>query len=457
MLNPDLHMESTATTNWSLTSWRRKEALQQPTYPDEAELNAVLDHLSSLPPLVTSWEVENLKEQLAKAERGERFLLQGGECAETFAGCTADVITSRLKIMLQMSLVLTYGLDTPVVRVGRFAGQYAKPRSSDTETRNGQTLPSYRGDSINSQEFTEEARRPDPQRLVRAFTKSGLTLNLVRGLVDGGFADLRHPEYWDLDFMEHSPLAEEYRALVDAIEDSIGFLETVARQSLDALERVDFYTSHEALLLPYEEAVTREVPHKTGHYNLSTHMPWVGKRTNQPDKAHVEYARGIRNPLGLKVGPNMAPSDLKTLIQILDSEDEPGRLTLITRFGADDVSDRLPKMIEAVQETGQSVLWVCDPMHGNTEKTAGGVKTRRFATILSELEQTVDIHAAEGSHLGGVHFELTGEDVTECIGGARGLGEADLERAYKSHVDPRLNYEQALEMAFSLVRKYRAA
>ena len=449
-------MEPTAVENWSPTSWREKEALQQPTYPDPDALQDALDRVAALPPLVTSWEVETLKTELARAARGERFLLQGGECAETFADCRADVITSRLKIMLQMSLVLTYGLNTPVTRVGRFAGQYAKPRSSPTQSRNGQTLPSYRGDSINGRAFTPEAREPDPQRMVQAYTTSSLTLNLVRGLTDGGFADLRHPEYWDLDFMEHSPLAEEYHSIVTAIEDSIDFLETVAATSLDALERVNFYTSHEALLLPYEEAVTRTVPHKPGHYNLSTHMPWVGKRTNQPENAHVEYARGIRNPIGLKVGPAMTASELTDLVRLLDPEDEPGRLTLITRFGADDVGDRLPGLIEAVQSTGQSVLWICDPMHGNTEKTDSGIKTRRFSTILSELEQTVDIHAAEGSHLGGVHFELTGEDVTECVGGARGLKEADLERAYKSYVDPRLNYEQALEMAFSLIRKVRS-
>ena len=448
-------MEPTAVENWSPTSWREKKALQQPTYPDPDALQDALDRVAALPPLVTSWEVETLKTELAWAARGERFLLQGGECAETFADCRADVITSRLKIMLQMSLVLTYGLNTPVTRVGRFAGQYAKPRSSPTQSRNGQTLPSYRGDSINGRAFTPEAREPDPQRMVQAYTTSSLTLNLVRGLTDGGFADLRHPEYWDLDFMEHSPLAEEYHSIVTAIEDSIDFLETVAATSLDALERVNFYTSHEALLLPYEEAVTRTVPHKPGHYNLSTHMPWVGKRTNQPENAHVEYARGIRNPIGLKVGPAMTASELTDLVRLLDPQDEPGRLTLITRFGADDVGDRLPGLIEAVQSTGQSVLWICDPMHGNTEKTDSGIKTRRFSTILSELEQTVDIHAAEGSHLGGVHFELTGEDVTECVGGARGLKEADLERAYKSYVDPRLNYEQALEMAFSLIRKVR--
>ncbi len=444
-----------ATKDWTLRSWRAKEALQQPTYPDEAELEAALDHVSSLPPLVTSWEVANLKDELAHAARGDRFLLQGGECAESFQDCRAETITSRLKILMQMSLVLTYGLNTRIVRVGRFAGQYAKPRSSDTETRDGTTLPSYRGDIINGSDFAAEVREPDPQRMVEAYSSSSLTLNLVRALAEGGFADLRHPEYWDLDFMQHSPLAEEYHAMVDAIEDTLGFLETVTNKKLDSLEGVQFYTSHEALLLPYEEALSRSVPHKEGIYNLGTHLPWVGKRTNQPENAHVEYARGIENPVGLKVGPDMTSSALKRLVRTLDPEDEPGKLTLITRFGADAIGDRLPGLLEAVQNTGQSVLWVCDPMHGNTEKTEDGTKTRRFGKILGELEQAFEIHAAGDSHLGGVHFELTGENVTECIGGARGLSEGDLGQAYESRVDPRLNYEQSLEMAFSIVRKYR--
>jgi 3-deoxy-7-phosphoheptulonate synthase len=444
-----------ATDDWTLRSWRAKEALQQPAYPDEAELEAALDHVARLPPLVTSWEVANLKNELAHAARGDRFLLQGGECAESFRDCRAEIITSRLKILMQMSLVLTYGLNTRIVRVGRFAGQYAKPRSSPTETRGGTTLPSYRGDIINSPEFTAEARTPDPQRLVEAYSSSSLTLNLVRALAEGGFADLRHPEYWDLDFMQHSPLAEEYHAMVDAIEDTLDFLETVTNKKLDSLEGVQFYTSHEALLLPYEEALSRSVPHKEGVYNLGTHLPWVGKRTNQPENAHVEYARGIENPVGLKVGPDMTPAVLKRLVRTLDPEDEPGKLTLITRFGADAIGDRLPGLLEAVRGTGQSVLWICDPMHGNTEKTEDGTKTRRFGKILGELEQAFDIHAAEGSHLGGVHFELTGENVTECVGGARGLSEGDLGQAYESRVDPRLNYEQSLEMAFSIVRKYR--
>ena len=444
-----------ATKDWSPSSWQEKEALQQPTYTDEAALDEALDHVSSLPPLVTSWEVENLKNELARAARGERFLLQGGECAESFADCTADVITSRLKILMQMSLVLTYGLNTSVVRVGRFAGQYAKPRSSDTETRNGTTLPSYRGDIVNDAAFTEEARVPDPQRMVEAYSSSALTLNLVRSLSEGGFADLHHPEYWNLDFMQHSTLAEEYHAMVDSIEDTLDFLEVVTDRELDSIESVQFYTSHEALLLPYEEALSRSVPHKDGIYNLGTHLPWVGKRTNQPENAHIEYARGLENPIGLKVGPDMTPTILKRLIKTLDPEDEPGKLTLISRFGNDTIGDRLPGLIEAVRDTGQSVLWICDPMHGNTEKTDDGTKTRRFDNILGELEQALEIHAAEDSHLGGVHFELTGQNVTECIGGARGLTESDLGKAYESLVDPRLNYEQSLEMAFSIVRKYQ--
>jgi 3-deoxy-7-phosphoheptulonate synthase len=445
----------TSVEDWSPSSWRSHEARQQPEYPDPEALEDVLDHLRRLPPLVTSWEVENLKQELARAAHGERFLLQGGDCAESFDDCTADVITSRLKIMLQVSLILTYGLNTRVVRVGRFAGQYAKPRSSNTETRDGTTLPSYRGDIINDAAFTEEARIPDPDRLKRAYTKSGLTLNLVRSLVEGGFADLRHPEYWNLDFMQHSPLADEYHAIVDAIEDTLGFLDVITDGHVDSMERVTFYTSHEALLLPYEEALTRTVPHNQGAYNLGTHFPWIGKRTNHLDGAHVEYMRGLANPIGLKVGPDMGTTELQNLVQALNPDDEPGRLTLITRLGVDDIGDKLPSLIEAVRATGHTPLWICDPMHGNTEKTESGIKTRRFSNVLGELEQAFDVHKAEGSHLGGVHFELTGEDVTECIGGARGLNETDLERAYKSNVDPRLNYEQSLEMAFSVVRKAR--
>ncbi len=441
--------------DWHPASWREKQALQQPDYPDEAVLEAVLGHLSTLPPLVTSWEIERLKSQLAEAAAGRRFLLQGGDCAESFDECRADVITNRLKVLLQMSLVLIYGLRMPVVRVGRFAGQYAKPRSSDHDTRDGRTLPSYRGDIINRRPFTQAGRTPDPRRMLEAYSRSGLTLNFIRALVDGGFADLHHPEYWDLDFVKHSPLAADYEAIVGAIMEALRFMETVSNARLSDLERVEFFTSHEALLLPYEEALTRPVPHRIGMYNLSTHFPWIGMRTAQIDGAHLEYARGIANPVAVKVGPAMSVSWLKDLVRLLDPDGEPGRLTLITRFGAERIERDLPPLIEAVRATGRTVLWTSDPMHGNTEMTDSGVKTRRFENILSELELAFDVHAAMNSHLGGVHFELTGEDVTECIGGARGLNVADLDRAYKSSVDPRLNSEQALEMAFCVIRKRR--
>ncbi len=440
---------------WTPRSWRALPARHQPAYPDEEALEAVLDRLAALPPLITSWETGALKEQLAEAEAGRRFLLQGGDCAERFDECTAEVIAGRLKILLQMSLVLVYGLKTPVVRVGRFAGQYAKPRSSSRERLGGATLPSYRGDIINGPAFTPEARAPGPERMQEAYHPSPMTLNFVRALAEGGFADLHHPEYWAVDFMEHSPLAGEYRAMLGSIDDALRFMETVVERTPRSLHRAHFYASHEALLLPYEEALTRQVPHQQGVYNLATHLPWIGMRTAQVGQAHIEYARGLANPLGMKVGPEMAPEELLDLIRLLDPDDEPGRLTLIHRFGAGRIEDRLPPLVDAVQRAGRSVLWCCDPMHGNTEATAAGLKTRRFDSILSELDQAFTLHAALGSHLGGVHFELTGEDVTECIGGARGLDEHDLERAYKSHVDPRLNYEQALEMAFSIVRTCR--
>lgn len=448
-------MHVARTRAWSAHSWRELRARQQPTYPDDQALEQVLERLAVLPPLVTSWEVNALKKQLAEAAVGQRFLLQGGDCAERFTECTADVIAGRLKILLQMSLVLVYGLKKPVVRVGRFAGQYAKPRSSDEETRDGRTLPSYRGDIVNQPTFEADARRPDPERMIEAYHRSAMTLNFVRALAEGGFADLHHPEYWSVDFMEHSPLAGEYRGMLRAIEDALDFMSTVVDGPPDSLRRAEFYASHEALLLPYEEALTREVPHQKGTYNLSTHFPWIGKRTAYPEEAHVEYARGLANPIGLKVGPHLTGDDLVLLLRHLDPEDEPGRLTLIHRFGADAIEDTLPGLIGAVQRTGRTVLWCADPMHGNTEITESGIKTRHFDNILSELQQAFSIHAAAGSHLGGVHFELTGENVTECIGGARGLTEHDLERAYKSQVDPRLNYEQALEMAFSIVRAER--
>ncbi len=440
-------------SDWSPESWKAIGAIQQPQYDDLHELNAVISELQRLPPLVTSWEVEALKVQLAEAARGERFLLQGGDCAESFAGCSSETITNKLKILLQMSLVLVHGTKKRVVRVGRFAGQYAKPRSSDTEKRGDQEFPSYRGDLVNSLAFDAESRRPNPQRLLRGYERSALTLNFVRGLIDGGFADLHHPEYWGLDFVKHSPHAAEYEAVVTSIGDSLRFMETLAGIDVGQIDRVDFFSSHEGLHLLYEQAHTRQVPRREGWYNLSTHFPWIGMRTAAPGGAHVEFFRGINNPIGVKVGSGVKRDDLLRMLDLLHPIDEPGRLTLIHRFGVGAIEAGLPDLIETVRASGKTVLWVCDPMHGNTRATENGFKTRSFDDILREVELAFEIHQSTSSKLGGVHFELTGENVTECVGGARGLSEVDLTRAYESQVDPRLNYEQALEMAFLVGRK----
>lgn len=437
---------------WTADGWKSFPAAQLPHYEDPAELQAVLDRLEQLPPLVTSWEVLALKRLLADAQEGRRFLLQGGDCAETFADCNNVVIANRLKVLLQMSLVLVHGLHKPVLRVGRFAGQYAKPRSADTETIDGVTLPVYRGDLVNGPAFTPQARRADPARMLEGHARSAMTMNFVRALIDGGFADLHHPEYWNLAWVDRSPLAAEYRHMVDGISGAMHFMETLTGP-IASFQRADFYTSHEALLLPYEQAMSRQVPRQWGWFDLSTHFPWIGMRTAALDGAHVEFCRGIRNPIAVKVGPAMHADQLQRLIEVLNPDDEPGRLTLIHRMGVGGIAQHLPRLIEAVKAAGRRVLWVCDPMHGNTEKLGNGVKTRRFANIRSELEQAFDIHAAAGSRLGGVHLELTGEDVTECMGGASNLSEADLGRAYKSTVDPRLNYEQSLELAMLIVRK----
>jgi 3-deoxy-7-phosphoheptulonate synthase len=442
-----------SSADWSPTSWQGKPTLQQPAYPDAARLQEVLHELSCLPPLVTSWEIERLKAQLAEAARGERFLLQGGDCAESFDDCTSDAIASKLKILLQMSLVLVHGARRRVIRVGRFAGQYAKPRSEDMEIRGELTLPSYRGDLINRAAYTAADRIPDPALLLRGYERAGLTINFIRSLIEGGFADLHHPEYWNLAWVKHSPHAEEYHRRVAAIRDSLHFLESLRGQQVPEMTRVDYFTSHEALHLLYEQAQTRRVPHRTGWYNLSTHFPWLGMRTGKPGGAHVEYLRGIANPLAVKVGPSMTGEALLELAEVLDPHREPGRLTFIHRFGHEKIAAGLPPLIEALRRGDRTVLWVCDPMHGNTEAVAGGFKTRRFDHILSELEQAFAIHESLSSYLGGVHFELTGEDVTECVGGARGLTEEDLRRAYRSQVDPRLNYEQALEMALLIAQR----
>ena len=442
--------------DWNPTSWQDRNALQQASYPDPDALSSSLAQLSSLPPLVTSWEILSLKKQIAQAQAGQRFFLQGGDCAELFSECQPSIVANRLKVLLQMSLILLHGLEMPVVRVGRFAGQYAKPRSEDLETIDGITLPSYRGDLVNSAEFTSEARTPNPQRLLQAYSHAAISMNFVRGLVDGGFADLHHPEYWDLGWVEHSPLAEEFHRISQSIGSSVKFVETITGRAPGSLKRVDFFTSHEALHLHYEQALTREVPRQWGHFNLSTHFPWIGLRTADVDGAHVELLRGIRNPIGIKVGPGMSGADVKALISRLNPDGEAGRIVLIHRMGAESISDALPGLIDAVRATGSPVLWICDPMHGNTEKTSNGYKTRDFTKIQSEVEQAIEIHQASQSRLGGLHLELTGENVTECIGGARRLNETDLVTAYKTTVDPRLNYEQALELAMLVVKKHQS-
>jgi len=441
---------------WSPKSWQERPAQQQVAYGDPVKLAHVLEQMAQLPPLVTSWEVENLRAELAKAAKGEAFLLQGGDCAESFDDCRSEPIAAKLKILLQMSLVLVHGTRKPVIRVGRIAGQYAKPRSADTETRGEVTLPAYRGDNVNRNPFTAADREPDPELMLRGYERAALTLNFIRGLTDGGFADLHHPEQWDVSFAHGSPNAEQYEHIVSSIRESLNFLSAITGVENEVLRRVTLYTSHEALALPYEQAQTRTVPRRTGHYNLSTHFPWIGMRTAQLDGAHVEFFRGIQNPIALKVGPAMTTDWLRGLLDVLDPQRLPGRITLIARMGADHVAEKLPALVAAVKGEGRTVLWTCDPMHGNTETTPQGIKTRRFEKILRELETSFELHESLGSHLGGVHIELTGEDVTECIGGARGLDEIGLERAYKSRVDPRLNYEQALELAMRIAKRMRA-
>lgn len=439
---------------WLPTSWLQYSYEQAANYPDEAILARVVDQLSQLPPLVTSGEIKHLKQEIARAGRGEAFILQGGDCAESFNDCRADIITNKLKILLQMSLVLIHGMRKPIVRVGRIAGQYAKPRSSDFETINGVTLPSYRGDLVNSPEFNESSRIPNPKLLLQGYSCAAMTLNFIRALLDGGFANLHHPQLWNLCFVEHSAQAKEYHEIVSAIADSLDFLESIDGLRNSSLNKVDFYTSHEALHLHYEQAMTRQMD-DGAWYNLSTHLPWIGMRTAKLDSAHLEFLRGVQNPLGLKIGPSATAAWLIEVLDLVNPEREEGRVMLISRMGAKDISKLLPPLIETVQSTKIPVTWSCDPMHGNTETTADGIKTRHFDNILSELQQALKIHREMNSHLGGVHFELTGENVTECIGGARGLAARDLKDAYHSLVDPRLNYEQSLEMAIQLSRQFK--
>ena len=464
MTNADQNTHDTGQpSDWSALSWKKKLDPQQVVYQNRAAVDKAVTKLRSLPPLVTSWEIQKLKVQIAEAQLGKRFLLQGGDCAERLDDCRPENITNRLKILLQMSLVLVHGMQKPVIRVGRFAGQYAKPRSSLTETRTVDgtelTLPSYFGDLVNGESFEPAVREPDPHLMVRGYQHAAMTLNFVRALIDGGFADLHHPEYWDLSFIGAASLSEEarrsYTDMSAKLAGALRFMENLGEKTVDDLTRVDFFTSHEGLNLLYESAQTREVPRRDGFYDLTTHMPWIGERTRGLDGAHVEFFRGIENPVGVKVGPGADPDEIAELIQILNPKAEPGRSVLIVRMGAAHVEEKLEPLVRRVDAMGTPVLWICDPMHGNTRGTAGGRKTRSVDDIYHELKVSIDTHARCKTHLGGVHFELTGEDVTECVGGASGITEADLDLNYSSALDPRLNYAQSLELAFLLAERMK--
>ncbi|MBE0361841.1 class II 3-deoxy-7-phosphoheptulonate synthase [Pseudoalteromonas aliena] len=435
---------------WNPNSWRELPILQQPQYPDQEILESVESQLKTAPPLVFAEETRSLFKQLEDVCEGKAFLLQGGDCAESFSDFNAANIRDTFKTILQMAVVLTYGGKCPVVKIARMAGQYAKPRSADLETINGVSLPSYRGDIINNIEFTEEARVPDPQRLMTAYHHSAATLNLLRAFAQGGLADLHQVNRWNMGFVAANPLKEKYQQLADKIQDALEFMEVCGINSTIApsLKETDLYTSHEALLLGYEEALTRR-DHLSGDwYDCSAHFVWIGERTRQLDHAHIEFFKGIKNPIGVKVGPGMNPDDLIRLIDALNPDNIPGRLTLITRMGADVLPEKLPALVRRVQQEGRKVIWSSDPMHGNTEKATSGYKTRNFDNIMREISQFFAVHKAEGSYAGGVHLEMTGQHVTECTGGAYGLSDDDLAQRYKTQCDPRLNADQVLELGF---------
>ncbi|WOI54082.1 class II 3-deoxy-7-phosphoheptulonate synthase [Parvularcula sp. LCG005] len=438
---------------WSPDSWRSKPAKHIPEdYPDPAALAAVETELKSYPPLVFAGEARSLKARLADVSRGEAFLLQGGDCAESFKEFHPDNIRDTFRVLLQMAVALTFGASMPVVKVGRIAGQFGKPRSSPVETRDGVTLPSYRGDNINAMDFTPEARIPDPQRLLRGYGQSAATLNLIRALAKGGYADLRNVHRWMLDFVGGAPQAEKYEVLADKISEAMAFMDAcgITAGSSKAMSEVEFYTSHEGLLLGFEQAMTRKDSTSGDWYDTSAHMIWIGDRTRQPDGAHVEFCRGIRNPIGIKCGPTLEPDDLMELLDILSPDNEAGRIVLISRFGANKVGEGLPRLLRRVQAEGRNVVWSSDPMHGNTTTTETGYKTRGFDNILSEVMQFFEVCRAEGAYPGGVHFEMTGQDVTECVGGGQAITAEDLSSRYHTHCDPRLNATQALELAFIL-------
>ena len=444
--------------NWTPGSWRGKPARQLPEYPDERALREVEARLGSFPPLVFAGEARKLRRKLGRVAEGKGFLLQGGDCAESFAEHSADNIRDFFRVFLQMAVVLTYASGMPVVKVGRIAGQFAKPRSEDFEERGGTRLPSYRGDIVNSIEFEEEARRPDPHRQLQAYRQSAATLNLLRAFAQGGYANLEHVHRWTLGFLRDTPMAGRYQQIAERITDTMRFMRAcgINPDTAHQLRTTDFYTSHEALLLGYEEALTRIDSTSGDWYATSGHFLWIGDRTRDPEGAHVEFLRGVSNPIGVKTGPSMTPDELLRLIDILNPGNDPGRLTVITRFGAEKVGEHLPALVRAVRREGRHVVWSCDPMHGNTVKTKEGVKTRPFAQVLAEVRAFMQVHAAEGSHAGGIHIEMTGQNVTECTGGARAIAESDLSNRYRTHCDPRLNAAQALELAFLIAGELSA-
>lgn len=447
---------STLPPSWTPASWQELPAGQQPSWPDQDALSLALREVEAQPPLVFAGEARALRDDLARVARGEAFLLQGGDCAETFDAFSGDAIRDKFKVLLQMAVVLTYGAQMPVVKVGRIAGQFAKPRSADTETRGGTTLPSYRGDAVNGLAFDDDARTPDPQRLVRMYHQSAATLNLLRAFARGGFADLRRVHEWNQAFVTDSPQGKRYESIAEEIERALGFLRACGVDlGESAFHQVDAYTSHEALLLGYEQALTRRDSLTGDYYDCSAHMLWIGERTRDPDGAHVHFLSGVHNPIGCKVGPTATTDELDALVARLNPDNIPGRLTLVSRMGADTVGDALPPLLAHVRDRGYEVVWSCDPCHGNTYTAESGYKTRRYDDVMAEVRGFFGAHQQEGTVPGGVHVELTGEDVTECVGGARDILDADLSQRYETACDPRLNAEQSLELAFEMAAMLR--
>lgn len=445
--------------NWAPDSWTNKDAQQLPTYQDQAQLNDTLDLLKNMPPLVFAGESRSLRDDLANVAEGKAFILQGGDCAESFAEFHPQNIRDTFRVLLQMSVILTFAARVPVVKIGRMAGQFAKPRSSDMETLDGTELPSYRGDIVNGLEFDEKSRIPDPNRILQAYNQSTSTLNLLRSFSRGGYADLHRVKQWILDFAKDSPQGERYLSVAKEIEHALAFLAAIGvdTDNTNIVRETQFYTSHEALLLPYEQALTRTDSTTGDWYDVSAHFLWIGDRTRQPDGAHVEFLRGVRNPIGIKCGPSLDPDELIELLDILNPNNDAGRITLISRFGHDNVAKYLPKLIRKTQSEGRKVAWICDPMHGNTTKSSTGYKTRQFDFMLQEIKNFFAVHRAEGSWAGGIHLEMTGQDVTECTGGADEITDEDLSLRYHTHCDPRLNARQSIEMAFQVAEELRAA